>query len=159
MEQIFEELLRSLYQKNMEVFKKKLNLLKDIDYIDKDGRTLLMYAVLNEDNNFIIEILKRNPDVNRLDHVGKSASHYSISVHNLEILKNLIKAGGNINETDNNGNTLINDAVFISKGRGEIIEFLLKNGADPKIENDYGVSAIDLAKTIANYNIEQFFNT
>ena len=38
------------------------------------------------------------------------------------------------------------------------IEHLLKNGANPDIENNNGVSPKSLARTIANYDVRRFFN-
>ena len=41
---------------------------------------------------------------------------------------------------------------------GTFYEHLLKNGANPDIENNNGVSPKSLARTIANYDVRRFFN-
>ncbi|MEM9492603.1 MAG: ankyrin repeat domain-containing protein, partial [Myxococcota bacterium] len=74
-----------------------------------------------------------------------------------EIAGMLIGRGANVNATDGYGNTVIARAVYDSRGRGEIIETLLAHGADPDIRNERGISAIELAHTIANYDVKQFF--
>jgi uncharacterized protein len=49
-------------------------------------------------------------------------------------------------------------AVFNSCGDGSVIELLLSAGADPNAPNDSDVTPIKLARTIANYDVAQFFN-
>jgi len=41
--------------------------------------------------------------------------------------------------------------------RGGLIALLRSHGADPHAENKHGVSPVSLARTIANYDIAQFF--
>ena len=55
------------------------------------------------------------------------------------------------------GNTALGTAVFNSRGRGEVIAQLRAAGADPSACNNHGVSPLALARTIANYNVAQFF--
>ena len=49
-------------------------------------------------------------------------------------------------------------SCYAIKGDGFFIEHLLKNGANPDIENNNGVSPKSLARTIANYDVRRFFN-
>jgi uncharacterized protein len=76
---------------------------------------------------------------------------------NSKIAELLIQYGANLEARDVNGNTPLNDAVFYSKGNGEMITFLLDKGANKDSKNNYGVSPLDLAHTIANYDVKQFF--
>jgi hypothetical protein len=39
---------------------------------------------------------------------------------------------------------------------GEVIEILLASGADKDLKNNYGISPLDLAGTIANFDAMQF---
>jgi hypothetical protein len=47
--------------------------------------------------------------------------------------------------------------VYCSQGEGAVIVRLLQAGADPHASNHHGVSAVQLARSIANYNVAQFF--
>jgi ankyrin repeat protein len=69
----------------------------------------------------------------------------------------LLDAGAPVNARDANGNTPLSDAVFRSRGRGDVIKLLRDRGADPTLKNNHGVSPLSLAHTIANYDVRQFF--
>jgi ankyrin repeat protein len=60
---------------------------------------------------------------------------------------------------DANGNTPLFRAVFDSRGRGDVIALLLRAGADRDHENKHGVTPAQLAATIGNYDVAQFFTT
>ncbi|MNE77207.1 Ankyrin repeats (3 copies) [compost metagenome] len=81
--------------------------------------------------------------------------HYAVQNFLIKITEMLLEKS-NVNAIDNYGNTVIWRAVFASEGRGEIIKLLLSKGADPNIKNNSNVSAMDLANTIANYNVKQY---
>jgi ankyrin repeat protein len=62
-----------------------------------------------------------------------------------------------VDARDQYGNTPLWQAVFHSNGRGELIGLLLRSGASPNAANDSGISPVQLAQTIANYNVKQYF--
>lgn len=57
---------------------------------------------------------------------------------------------------DNYGNTPLSRAVFNSQGRGGIVKLLIKYNADINLKNKSGISPLDLANSIANYNVKQY---
>lgn len=75
------------------------------------------------------------------------------------MVRRLLDAGANIEAEDAWGNTPLGRAVFESKGRGEVITFLLSRGADRLHANKHGVSPLSLAQSIANYDVAQFFSS
>ncbi len=157
-EKHFDEALTALYKKDVEEFIDVFYSFGDLlNFADRDGRTLLFYAVLENNLDIVKLLIKEGANLNVKDKLGWSPLHYAINEHNPEMVKLLITNGAKINVKDSFGNTPIWRAVFASKGRGDIIELLLLNGADPAIKNNSGISAIDLAKTIANYDVKQFF--
>jgi ankyrin repeat protein len=70
----------------------------------------------------------------------------------------LLERGASVDSRDAHGNTPLWRAVFESKNRGEVIKLLLAFGADRDLKNDHGISPLDLARTIANYDATQFFS-
>jgi ankyrin repeat protein len=82
--------------------------------------------------------------------------HFSCQNQSIEMTKFLIDKGSEINVIDTHGNTPLARAVFSSRGRGEVIKLLLDAGADKTKKNNHGISPLDLAKSIANYDIAKF---
>jgi uncharacterized protein len=118
----------------------------------------LMYSVTQGRDELVTLLLqsKANPDVQ--DKNGFSALHFAAQDFRALAAKALLHAGAQVDLKDRFGNTALWRSVFNSRGRGEIIEMLLKNGADRLVKNNSDVSPIDLAQTIANYDVKQFFN-
>jgi ankyrin repeat protein len=67
-------------------------------------------------------------------------------------------SGARVDPVNRHGNTPLWDAVFNSKGRGELIELLRAAGADPRYANAAGQTPLSLARLIANYEVAQFFS-
>jgi uncharacterized protein len=130
----------------------------DPDLVDSDGRTVLMHAVIQGRDELVTLLLqsKANPDAQ--DRNGFSALHFAAQDFRAVAGKALLHAGAQVDLKDRFGNTALWRAVFHSRGRGEILEMLLKNGADPHVKNNSNVSPIDLAHTITNYDVKQFFD-
>lgn len=158
MKKIFNKALSHLYKKNKLEFNNLIEHLDDVNFQDKDGRSLLTYAVLENDILATETLIKNGANINLSDNNGWTPLHFSVSEHFIEITKVLLENGAEVNAKDTYGNTIISRGTFTSKGRGEIIKLLLSYGADPEIANDSGVNALSLAKTIGNYDIIQFFN-
>ena len=130
----------------------------DPDQTDKDGRTLLMWAVVEGDAKLVEALVKCGASINHRDKKnGYSALHFAAQEQQAEIVKILVEAGADLEARDSFGNTALNRATFYSKGKGGTIKELLDHGANPNNENDHGVTPLSLAKQIANYDIAQFF--
>lgn len=154
---IYEKALQAIYKKDINQLKECLLELKDVNIVDSQKKTLIFYAVLENNIEALKFLIKEGGSVNLKDENGWTPLHYSVSEHLIEVSQYLIDVGADINAKDDYGNTVIWRAVFTSKERGEIIKMLIKNKADSNIKNDSGISALELANTIANYNVEQFF--
>lgn len=124
----------------------------------REKRTPLILAVIDKKLEIVKLLIKNGADVNIQDKLGWSALHYAAQDYSLDIAKFLLENGALVNNQDENGNTPLFKAVFNSKERGQMIHLLLEFGANKNLENNYGVSPFQLAKTIGNYDIEKFFN-
>jgi ankyrin repeat protein len=56
----------------------------------------------------------------------------------------LLKHGAKVNDQDRFGRSALMDAAF--KGQVKTVKFLLANGANPRLKDDDGKTAWDLAK-------------
>lgn len=132
----------------------------DVNERDSDGRTALMHAVLNNCLEIARLLLDSGAQVDAQDDLGNTALHYAAQEHNPDMASLLIEVGkASVDMEDNHGNTPLWRAVFNSQGRGDLISILLHSGAKKDHRNKYGKTPISLAKTIANYNIIQFFDS
>jgi uncharacterized protein len=102
-------------------------------------------------------LLEFGAQVDVQDESGNSALYYAAQGYFPELATMLISRGAAVDIQDQYGNTPLWRAVFNSAGRGELISILLKAGADRNHRNQRGKSPLELANTIANFNVTQFF--
>ncbi len=140
------------------VMTKKIPKKKARPGIDEYGRTALHYAAVDGDNIRLEELLRAGADPNAQDDNGWTALHFAAQARALSCVQALLQAGAAVDLRDSHGNTALSTAVFKSRGDGAIIAVLRKAGADPRAANNHGVSPVRLARTIANYDIAQFFS-
>jgi ankyrin repeat protein len=118
----------------------------------------LTEAVISNEVETVRTLLSSGVDVDQQDKIGYTALHYAAQNYLLDIALVLLEHKASVDAKDTYGNTPLFRAVFNSKGRGDMIQLLLIFGADKDSKNNHGVSPIELAKTIANYSIVQFFD-
>ena len=125
---------------------------------DRDGRTALHYAVIENDVPEIRRLLAVGVVPGAADKAGWTPLHFAAQECFAEAARLLIQYGASVDAQDNHGNTPLAKAVFYSQGRGELIRLLRESGADFQLENKHGVSPVKLARTIGNYDVRQFFS-
>jgi len=118
----------------------------------------LIEAVIDNRLDEVRAMLANNVDVDQQDEIGYTALHYAAQNYLVDIALFLLEHKASVDVKDSYGNTPLFRAVFNSKGRGEMIKLLLRFGADKNLKNNHGVSPIDLAGTIANYQVAPFFS-
>lgn len=112
-----------------------------------------MNAVLSDNENYkIVELLlNKGANVNLHDkRAAWTALHFAAQACRLDLVELLVKFEADIEAQDIYGNTPLWRAVFSSTGNGDVIELLLRAGANRHKKNNSGVSPYDLAHTIAN---------
>ena len=131
---------------------------KDRLGIDRYGRTDLHNAVLGNDLKLAIKLINNGIDVNAPDDDSNTALHFATQNYNFDMVKLLVENGAKVNIKNSSGNNPLSNAVFNCKNNnGDIITYLRNAGADPFSKNNYGISPIDLANEIANYDIKKYF--
>lgn len=125
---------------------------------DKLGRTALHYACANSVASEVERLIAGGANPNARDDNGWSPLHFATQADCAVVTKILLAAGAQINAADSNGNTPLSNAVFSYRGNGDAIQLLRSSGADPTLSNNYGVSPVGLARSIANYDVATLFS-
>ncbi|XP_068445397.1 protein phosphatase 1 regulatory subunit 27b [Clinocottus analis] len=87
-------------------------------------------------------IRARRVNLETIYHSGMAAIHEAVLSGNLECVKLLVNHGADVHQRDEEGWTPLHMAC--SDGFPHIARYLLKLGADPKLENDCGDKPSDL---------------
>lgn len=105
----------------------------------------------------LAELLTQNPhtDLSQKNHKGYSALMLAIYNGQEVFAEALLRAGAEVNSTDNVGNTILMGAAF--KGNLKLINLLLDYGADLNQLNDSGMSAYDWAKIFGRNEVMKLF--
>ena len=130
---------------------------KDRPGVDRAGRTPLHYAAVDADIAGARQLLESGMDPSTPDDEGWTPLHFAAQSNSAEIAELLLNAGASVDPCDTQGNTPLFKAVFNSRGKGDVIRLLRARGANPYATNKHGVSPLKLARTIANFDVRQFF--
>merc|ERR1712223_417785 len=117
----------------------------------KYGESPLHVAVKRGDIEKVRSLLSDGANANSKDHAGWRPIHESMrdGENALRIIRLLVDYGGDINAQSDSGNTALHDAAAYMSH--EIIEYLVKSGADPTVKNLDGKSPLDISK-LPQYN-------
>lgn len=115
----------------------------------------IINAILEDDFEWFVELVS-NYGVNAKDINGFTPLMLCVQNGRIDMIDYLIEHNADVNQINNIGNTALFYAVFYSKNQTEIIEKLLKAGADINIQNKSGVSPLTLANSMANDRVSKF---
>ena len=130
--------------------------------VDEYGRTPLHYAAADGDTSQVEKLLRtgllrKAADPNALDDNGWSPLHFAAQAQSAPVTAALLQAGADVSLRDSFGNTPLFRAVSSFRGDGSVIQLLRSAGADPIAPNHSGVTPVEFARTVANYDIAEFF--
>lgn len=151
------ELIRRAWENNLY----EMNLLfqkgTDVSVRDVSGSTALHFAVISKNLKMCQTLIDHKADVNAADQLLFTPLHFAAQEYVVDIARLLIEKGAVIDAQNKYGNTPLTIAVLESRGRGEMIQLLLGAGADPHQKNNSGVSPLQIAESIANFDVKKFF--
>jgi ankyrin repeat protein len=144
-----------IFRESFDALRAKLGGLPDPHARDEDKRTPLIEAAIDNRIDDARSLLDRGADINA--QAGFTPLHYAAQNQFPELAALLIEHGANLELEDKFGNTPLWRATMHAKGRGEVIKLLLAAGADRHHRNKSDASPLDVAETIANYDMKQFY--
>jgi ankyrin repeat protein len=132
--------------------------------MDEFGRTTLLNACIGlgfsrEQSIAAVNVaIDTRENLDLADLGGWTALHFAAQNNDAEVCELLLDAGGFVDPIDSFGNTPLWRAVLSCRGDGDCIRVFLTYDANPFLENLSGISAVKLARTIGNYDVERFFS-
>jgi len=120
---------------------------------DEHGRTPIMRAVDAGHLDVLKELIEAGADIYRCDVHGSSPLHHATSRGLVEIAWCLLAAGAQVNACEPiRGMTPLHCAVI--SGHTNLVHLLLRAGALPHLTDCEGLTALDLARTYVEPEIE-----
>ena len=113
----------------------------DVNAINSKGESPLMLAALKGQEVVAQRLMDKGADVNK---TGWTPLHYAASGGSVPLLKLLIKNHAYIDAESPNGTTPLMMAAMY--GTGVAVELLLQEGADPRLKNQQGLTALEFAQ-------------
>ncbi|MEY9979088.1 ankyrin repeat domain-containing protein [Lysinibacillus sp. RC79] len=111
---------------------------------DEYGFSLLHAAVSTENPELVKYLIDLGVDVNSRNDEGIAPLHIVLYP---EVAECLLDNGALIDLTTNDGDTPLHTQVSDGEERIDIIQLLLKRGANSEIKNIFGENALDIAKS------------
>ncbi|KAL6049432.1 putative serine/threonine-protein kinase mkcA [Balamuthia mandrillaris] len=110
--------------------------------ISRDGKALLLHELVksNSKKDVVRQLSSGALDVNARDQFQQTALHVAAVEGNLPLLKTLLKAKPELDPLDTNHRTPLHCAC--SHMHSKVIEYLLKQGANPSLPTKSGATAL-----------------
>ncbi len=118
--------------------------LVDIESQGRDGETILIWAVMNDNTPVVALLLEHGVDVDHQDALGETALMFSAVGYYKEITQMLLSSGASIDIQDEQGRTALMWAALKPDSDRGIVELLLNAKAAVDKQDRQGKTALDL---------------
>lgn len=143
------ELIETITSNNVNKIKDLIKKGANVNARDGVGNTCLMLAC--DFNNFetVSFLLSKKANVDFVNQFGYTALHFAVQKNDLKVVRLLINSSEAIvekmiNKKDDLGNTPLH--LAIDSGNANVVDFLVKKGADLNIRNSQGERPLDIAR-------------
>lgn len=115
----------------------------DLDSVDKDGRTGLIYAAMSNDSAIAQTLIGHGAKLNPRDKLGYTALHWAAQRGSIAIMKLLLAAKALVDPANDQGVTPL--MLAANAGNANAVRVLLQNHADPAKADYSGRDAVGWA--------------
>lgn len=161
-------LIKVIMSKNATLLNELLTDINEINFFDKNKRTLLMYSCIINDQKIFDILFKKKQNFKSQDLLKNNVLHFAVKFYgmkrnysNFDKIKKLLTTDIDVNSVNFfNQTPLMFAAIYNDEN---IVEYLCKKGADPNIPNGWGdftplMTAVrlnkkDLVQTIIRKNV------
>eukprot|EP01155_Anaeramoeba_flamelloides_P001056 Anaeramoba_flamelloidesa1054239_48.p1 GENE.a1054239_48~~a1054239_48.p1 ORF type:complete len:312 (+),score=50.77 a1054239_48:37-936(+) len=142
---MYQKVLKSIKDKNMDEFKEFLPQLQDINQKDEEKeRTLLHYAVRLKREKFVSALLLLGCKVDVQDAKERTPFLYAIDRGFVTIVKKLLAFGSDVNQTDDYGSTALHLTALLNNVK--MFKVLRAYGPDPTLSDQFNDTPLTLAE-------------
>lgn len=129
----------------------------DINVLDKNGRTLILYATGCRKEKVFDLLMSHNPDVNIADKKGLLPITFAARFQNEKFIDSLLAHGADINVRDSHGNTMMHLAVI--RGNLKQVKQFVDDKTDVNAVNKRGSTVLEIAMREDFDSIAEFLIT
>jgi ankyrin repeat protein len=126
---------------------------------DKEGRTALFLACLENAEKIAMALLDAGADVSKHNSThGQYPLHLVAYSNNCKLAKAIIEKGADINSQDNNGTTPLHMAVMGGDGI-DMVQYLVEAGANVTAKNSDGMTACEIAEASNDTEVSTYLRS
>ena len=142
---------------NPEVIELILNHVPNIDSITKEGDTPLLIAARNDKLQAVKYLLQQGADPSLQDHDGWNVLHSASKFGNPEIIELMLSHVPSIDSITKEGVTPL--MIAASNDKLQAVKYLLKQGADPSLQDNKGCNVLHCASLGGNTEVIELMLT
>ncbi len=153
--ELLAQLTESAFDGNMKGVKEAIAAGVDVNGMDEEGRTALMFSSFNGFSEIVLLLLDEGAGIDRRDSMGRTALLYAATGPFPETVRILLDKGAEPNVVDSNEHfsPLMHAAA---EGNLEVVKILLEAGSDPALKDVDGDNAASFARQAGHIAVADY---
>jgi len=150
-----DQLRQAAYEGVLSIVKEKISQGVNVNAVDAEGHTALIFAAFNGHSEILIDLLNAGAVVDSRDMMGRTALMYGSTGPFPEAVKILLDKGADPNAVDSDEHfTALMHAA--AEGHLEVVKVLMSNGADHTLKDIDGDDAASFAQQSGHSQVVEY---